>query len=431
MKRRLVLAIVLVATMSVVLFAVPLGLLVQRAYRDEELLRLQRDAVATTRLVDARTVGRDPVELPGGPIAYAVYDTGGRRVGGRGPARADALVRDALRSGKAAAIQRDGRLLAVAPLLGGEHVAGVLLASRSSSALTDRTHDTWLQLLLLAAGVLVIAALAALWLAGRLTVPLTRLAGAAKRLGDGDFSARAPRSGVPELDAVGEALDATAERLDDLVTRERSFSADASHQLRTPLAALRIELEALELRGERGPELDAALHEVDRLQETIDALLALARDAPRGTGTTDLANAAADAAAAWRGPLAERSRPLRVLVRAADPTARASSGSVRQILDVLLSNACEHGGGEVVVTVRESGDFLAVDVHDEGPGVADAAEVFRRRSPSADGHGIGLSLASSLAHAEGGGLALRAPGRAPTFTLTLARGGDEHNLAAT
>ena len=421
MRRRLILAIVGVATASVLLFAVPLALIVRRAYRDEELLRLQRDAVATTRLVDTGTFGRDPLELPAGTTAYAVYDAGGRRIGGIGPARADDLVDGALRSGKATATQRGNRLLAVAPLLKGERVAGALLASRSAAAVTDRTRDTWLQLLALAAAVLAVAALAALWLSGRLIGPLNRLAGAAGRLGEGDFSARAPRSGVPELDAVGTALDATAQRLDDLVTRERSFSADASHQLRTPLAALRIELEALELRGERGPELTAALREVDRLQQTIDALLELARDAPRRDATTDLDKVAQEAAGAWRGPLAERSRPLRVLVQAAEPTARAAPGSVRQILDVLLSNACEHGGGAVTVTVREAGDFLAVDVHDEGGGVADPAEAFRRRSQAADGHGIGLALAGSLAHAEGGSLVLRGPGRAPTFTLTVAR----------
>jgi signal transduction histidine kinase len=399
MRRRLVLAIVLVAAASVALFALPLGLLVRRTYRDEELLRLQRDTVAATRLVDVRSVGHDKVELPRGADVIAVYDATGARITGSGPIRADSLVSGAIRSGRASATQRGPRLLAVAPLLSGERVAGALLASRSSAAVADRARDTWLQLLALAAGVVALAALAALWLGTRLTGPLERLAGAARRLGDGDFSIRAPRAGVPELDAVGEALDVTARRLDDLVSRERQFSADASHQLRTPLAALRIELEALELRGDPGPELTAALGEVDRLQATIDALLALARDAPRDDATTDLRAALDEAAAAWREPLVSRSRPLRVIVETADPVARAAPGSVRQILDVLLSNACEHGAGAVTATVRESGAFLALDVHDEGEGVGDAEEAFRRRSPAADGHGIGAARAGARAGA--------------------------------
>src|SRR4051812_20561579 len=110
----------------------------------------------------------------------------------------------------------------------------------------------------------------------RLAVPLERLARAARRLGQGDFASRAPRGGVAEADEIAAALDDTARRLGDLVARERAFSAGASHQLRTPLAALRIELEALELRSEAPPELARALAQVERLQTTIDTLLAVA-----------------------------------------------------------------------------------------------------------------------------------------------------------
>jgi signal transduction histidine kinase len=94
---------------------------------------------------------------------------------------------------------------------------------------------------------------------------------------------------------------------------------------------------------------------------------------------------------------------------------------VREILDVLLANATEHGRGPVTVTVRPAGPWLHVTVHDEGPGVDGAVEeIFTRRSGS--GRGIGLALARSLAHAERGRLALTEPGPGPTFTLTLPAG---------
>src|SRR4051794_19967138 len=99
MRRRLLVAIPGVAAAAVVLFALPLALVLQRSYRDEESLRLQRDTIAATRAVDLGAPGRDPVELPASKDQLAVYDTAGRRVAGRGPGRADATVRAALRTG--------------------------------------------------------------------------------------------------------------------------------------------------------------------------------------------------------------------------------------------------------------------------------------------------------------------------------------------
>ncbi|MCW3006905.1 MAG: sensor histidine kinase, partial [Solirubrobacterales bacterium] len=90
MRRRLVAAIVGVAAAAVVLFTVPLALVLQRSYRDEDLMRLQRDTVGATRAIDLSTQAGDPVELPRlTATAVAAYDRSGRRVGGRGPARAD------------------------------------------------------------------------------------------------------------------------------------------------------------------------------------------------------------------------------------------------------------------------------------------------------------------------------------------------------
>ena len=175
---------------------------------------------------------------------------------------------------------------------------------------------------------------------------------AARRLGDGDFSVRAPRAGIGEVDDVAGALDAAAARLDTLVSRERAFSADASHQLRTPLAALQLELDALELRGPTSPELAAALGQVERLQQTITTLLAAARDAPRTTGETDLGTLLAEAEAAWRPKLAAAGRPLRIWGTDVARPLQAPPTVVREIIEVLVENAIGHGRGAVDVRIR-------------------------------------------------------------------------------
>lgn len=419
MRRRLVLAIALVATTTIVLFAVPLGLVLRNSYRGRELLRLQRDTVAATRQIDLTHPAADPTELPETKGPLAGYDLHGRRLVGSGPARADSLVRAALRSGSPTDQIAAGRLRVAVPLVSGERVTGVVRAERSDAAVVASTHRAWLGLTALAAVLIAAAALAALVLGRRQSAPLESLAAAAARLGDGDFSVRAPRAGIPEVDGVAAALDATAARLDALVARERSFSSDASHQLRTPLAAMRIELEALALRSGSPPaELTAALEQTERLQTTIETLLAVARDVPRRDARADLGAVLDALERRWRGPLAADSRPLRLAVAGETPDAAASPAVVGEILDVLVGNAVRHGAGQVEVTVRGSDGAIAVDVTDEGPGFAGEPEAaFARRS--ARGHGIGLALARSLAQAEGGRLTVTRPGPGPRVTLLL------------
>lgn len=418
MRRRLVLAIAAVATVAVVALAVPLGLVLDRSYREQELLRLQRDTVAATRSIDVGS-RRDPVELPSSPDRLGVYDLAGRRVAGEGPPAAPAVVRDALRLRRPATDTTGDQIVVAVPLASNERVAGVVRGVRSDAAAGARARSAWLVIGLGALAIVAAAVLAAVLLGRRLSRPLERLAAAASRLGDGDFSVRAPRSGIPEPDAVAGALDATAERLDALVTRERAFSADASHQLRTPLQALRIELEAMELGGDAPPGLPVALTQVDRLQGTIETLLAVARDVRPATGPVELADVLDEARVRWHGPLAAEGRPLRISI---DGSARvqASQRVMGEVLDVLLDNACRHGAGEVTVTARSVGAYVAIDVEDEGPGFpADPEEAFARRSESREGHGIGLALARSLTQAEGGRLTATRAGHRATVSLVL------------
>jgi signal transduction histidine kinase len=417
-RRRLALAIAGVAAGAVVLFAIPFGVALRQVYRDEDLLRLERDTVAATRSIDLGPGRHDPIELSASRDKQAVYDVRGRLLAGSGPPTAPPLARTVLRTARPA-VQADGdRLTSAVPLLNGERVAGVLVAQRMASAAARDARQAWLLLAALGAAVIAIALIAAVVLGRRLSRPLERLAEAAARLGLGDFSVRAPRSAVPEVDAVATALDATAARLDDLVSRERAFSADASHQLRTPLAALRIELEAAEL-TDTGGDPAAALRQVDRLEQTIDTLLSLARDVPRSEMETDLTALTDELEADWRPRLAADGRPLRVRLEGPRLRAAAHEGVVREVLEVLVDNARRHGAGAVTVTVRRRGDWVSIEVGDEGQGFGDDPERAFERGNSRAGHGIGLALARSLAHAEGGRLFVSASGPAPSITLVL------------
>jgi signal transduction histidine kinase len=417
---RLVAAIAGVATVAVLLLAIPLGIALGRHYRDEELVRLQRDTVAATRAIDVPTSRADRVELPRSRDTLTVYDRTGRRVAGHGPALAGPTALKALQVGRLANASGDGRLTVAVPLLARERVTGAVVAQRSDTAAARDARRAWAVLAAVALAIIAGAALAAGLLGRRLARPLERLAATARRLGHGDFSVRSERAHIPEVDEVGAALDTTAARLDELVRREREFSTDASHQLRTPLQALRLELEALELRGEAPPEIAATIAQVDRLSATIDTLLAVARDAERQDAVADLGALVDHAESRWRGSLAASGRPLRVRVRTDSPRARASGPVVSEVLDVLLANAERHGAGAVTMTVSRRDGWLAVDVADEGAGFDDAALAFERRGGDGTGHGIGLALARSLANAEGGALTIANPGPRPTVRLMLA-----------
>ncbi|HUG83541.1 MAG TPA: HAMP domain-containing sensor histidine kinase, partial [Euzebya sp.] len=219
---------------------------------------------------------------------------------------------------------------------------------------------------------------------------------AAAQLGEGDFTARAPRSGIPESDQVATALDITADRLGLMVERNRSFGADASHQLRTPLTALRLDLEALEMSGADQALVSAAVTEADRLEATIEELLALA-DVPMGDEHIQLASLVEARLASWVSLAQAEGRE--VVVKADPvPLVRARTAAIGQCLQVLLDNALEHGVGTITVSVTSVSTSTAMHrgwvrlcVSDEGPGFGEGAVP-----------GRGLRLAKSLVQAEGG-----------------------------
>jgi signal transduction histidine kinase len=422
-RTRIIALAVSASVLAIVLFGVPLAVAVLQYAMQVERSELERTArsVAITVAPDVfDEVQIANIDAPGS-VRVTVYDADGDRLGGAGPPGDRPEVAQALAGGVIAGTD-DGNLVVAMPVTHEDDVIGAVRAVAPRSAALQIVALIWVAMAALAA-----LAIAAAWLVGRrqarrLAQPLEDLAVAARRLGEGDFSVRTRQGGIAEIDSVGSALNSTAGRLDDLLARERAFSADASHQLRTPLAGLRLRLEAaLESpRQDLGPAIAASLVDADRLESTIDELLALARDRRADRASPiDLRELLSEMSPEWRGRLALKGRGLDLNVEPGTPDARASAAAVRQILAVLVDNATTHGAGAVAVAVREATDAVAIDVSDEGAGVHESeSDLFARRPNQRDGHGIGLALARRLAEAEDGRLELtqRTP---PTFTLLL------------
>lgn len=423
MHRRIVGLTVFAAMLATALFAIPLAVAAARYLVADEHRELARTADEVALAVSgdlART--QHPSRLPAteSDVGVAVYPATGSKLSGPGPtvpgALATAAVHGAVSSGRLS-----GSYAVAVPVSDGDTIAGAVLVTARPTQVYRRIAEAWLAMAVLA----VLAVLAA-WLlarrqARRLTRPLEALDAAAERLGAGDFSVRAEHSGIAEIDSVNTAVNSTAERLGELVDRERAFAADASHQLRTPLTGLRLGLEAAleDPDGDARAALRDALVSADRLDATVADLLALARDSSRRTKLLDARAFAGDLQERWHGVLAAEGRPLRIEVGPTVSTARMSSACARQILDVLLDNARQHGRGTVTVLLRDAGATLALEVTDEGPAIERTPDqVFERRSPNAAGTGIGLAFARSPAEAEGARLLLSSQ-NPPTFTLLM------------
>lgn len=431
MRRRVIRLSTAVTLVAIVLFGLPLAIGLTRYFISEQHRQLHDLATGIAiqvsgdqglRQLPANT-NKDPAHQ------FAVYDPTGDRIAGDASAGAADLVTMALK-GRISDGRLDHRYTVAVPVTDGNTVIGAVLATESNLPISGTIAVTWAVMAALA-----ILSLTVSWLLGRrqarvLTRPLEELAKFAERLGDGDLGVRTRAVGIAEIDSVNRSINRTAVRLGALLDRERTYTADASHQLRTPLTGLRWQLEAALEDPAADPReaIRAALLTTDRLERTITDLLALARDTPSTGEPLDLAAVIHDLQERWHGPFAQQGRPIHTTIEHADSTSYSSPAAVSQILDVLLDNAYHHGSGEVRLTVRNAINALAIDVTNDGPAITtDSRLLFRRRTSGAASHGIGLSLAQTLAHAEGGRLTLTAA--TPTFTLLLPQvmGGADEN----
>ena len=473
MTRRLILSYLAVALVVLVVLELPLAIF----YRSRETSRLsaevERDAAALASYYQAAlergqtpdagyatryTRRTDTRAVVVGPSGVSLVDTAGRtgRDFSTRPEFGSALRGNAVTGTRHSATLGTDLLYAAVPIASGGHVYGAVRITLDTAAVMTLVHRFWFGLIAIAA--VVLAAVAAIgWAIARsVDRPLRTLHASAVRFAEGDFRTydsddKAP----PEIAELQATMNRMARRLDQLISEQRAFVADASHQLRTPLTALRLRLENLE--SELGPpqladdcqaglDLDAAVAETDRLSALVDDLLRLARaEEPAPTVTVDLVRAATDRVDTWSAIADARDLRIELDLPAGPVKVAAVSTGVEQILDNLLDNAIAASpqGSRIVVTVAAasldwrdpaSGSRLArhtpvaagrLSVADEGRGMTheqkgQALERFWRLDHSTPGTGLGLPIARALAEASGGDISLedaRSGGLVVTVTL--------------
>ncbi len=426
MTRRLVAGYLALTIVVLVVLMVPLGITRRHGLEQDLLLRMERDAGVVASLVegDLRSPGSVPEAQIGAAIARYAATTGARVAvtGPTGsviadtdpPAPGDRTLRTrpevtAALAGTVATGSRYSQtlgtdLLYVAvPVAASGRVYGSVRITYPASEVDEHARGYWL--LLAGVGVITLVAVALIgWLIARwVSRPLARLEQGAAAVGAGDLATRVPEDeGPPEVRALARRFNLTVAQLEEVVGAQEAFVADASHQMRTPLTALRLRIENLSASQGGAGEADAqaALHEVDRLTLMVDSLLALAR-AERGDApivSVDVSASLRGRVASWSDLAAESGVVLTTGIEHG-LTVRRPDGVLDQVVDNLLDNAveaCRAAGHVEVRAVALSGE-VHIEVIDDGPGMSDedrghAFDRFWRAAASRPGAGTGLGL---------------------------------------
>jgi signal transduction histidine kinase len=410
MRRVLVLVSTAVTSMVVLSFMIPLALLVRQAARDQAVNAAERQAgtlapvlTVTTRQSDiaralASTAAPDRlgVHLPDGAVV--------------GTARAPAdLLAEVSRYRRSVGKDIPGGYVYLQPMvLGGQRADSVAVVEAYVPAADLRrgVARAWLLMTALALGLIAGSVLIADRLGSRAVRACRDLARAARRLGGGDLQTRVRPAGPPELREAGEAFNLMADKVVTLLANERELVADLSHRLRTPLTALRLESEGLDV----APSARRVQESIGRLEHELDGIIQAAREPLVSSTPTpaqcDAVEVVGERAEFWSALAEDQGREHSVDLPdrpVAVPMARAEMAAM---LDTLLGNVFRHTpeGTAYAVRLERSVSAVTLVVEDAGAGIADPEAALRRGSSGSGSTGLGLDIVRRSAAATGGGV---------------------------
>ena len=441
MRKRLAAALVAVAAIILLVFSIPLAAFVANVERERLVTELERDAFILAGHAKETLNTTEGAVLPSLQPYLAAYDSlddprvviansGGRVVASNDstivlgtnfsnrPEVATALTGVPAVGERASRTLGEPLVFVAVPVLLGDSVLGVVRISHPRSHIDEEVRRRIVGIATAGGITLLAAAILGIPIALGIARPIERLTRRTEKLAEGDFSVRADdSSGPPEVRELSRSFNVMAGRLGLLIDGQRQFAGAVSHQLRTPLTALRLRLEqAQDSLGEDNPiaaeALEASRAEADRLQEMVEQLLALARIEGRTAATVsvDAVGVVRQRLEMW-SPLASE-RGIDFSVEApAEAMCAVVDGALEQIVDNFIDNALGVAPDNSVIAIsvsRESGKVF-IDIADEGPGLSDdqlllAFERFWRgkHTENAPGTGLGLAIVKQLAVASGG-----------------------------
>lgn len=323
-------------------------------------------------------------------------------------------------------------LATAVPVLHDGQTAGAVRVTQSIGSVKSAVFRVEIELIVIGVLVLVIGLLGGSVLSSQISRPLRRLEQVARRVAQGELNARAVVEGSLEQRSLAHSFNEMADRIIRLLSAQKEFVADASHQLRTPLTGLRLRLEearaSIEDDHASARELDLAMAEVDRLSETVSELLLLSRAGERSLAGTnvDLGEVVAAAVQRWSAEAAARKIVLKVEAGRVAGSVWIAREDIDRALDALIENALHYSAAGTEVTLVTG--LTGIEVRDRGRGITgDEREFvfdrFRRGSAGRagpPGHGLGLPIARELARAWGGEVLLEPrPGGGTCARLNL------------